>query len=209
MAFVTIRAIDGNHSKKGEVVHIRDDALYSLKTRLPRALRVEVTGATADQIEEWLMRLKDSVRYSNIAENPAGWREKMEIDPDVAAATGMDKTFKLSLKDWILNDPHGGNWEAIFFSQTIDELVCDIAKGQNFGLPGIKADINKHYIDAYQQILHFQRYFFPDSIVDPRVTQGLIDEAAAELPSGDLPSDWTHDTITKVQGQAAIIDRLE
>ncbi|GAG05175.1 unnamed protein product, partial [marine sediment metagenome] len=58
------------------------------------------------------------------------------------------------------------------------------------------------------ELLHWRQYYFLDSIVDPRVTQGKIDEAANELPDGNLPADWVHDSITKAQALGVIVDRL-
>ena len=208
MAFINIRAIDGNVSKKGEVSGVLETASFSLANRLPRTLRVEVTGATATEARDWLQRIKSLLEYSTLTQNPQKWRVKMEIDSKVVAATGMDKEFKQKFKDWILNDSHDGNWTATQFDQSIDHLTCNIDKGQTFGLPEIKADVNNYFVDRLEDMLHFRRFFFPDSVVDPRVTQGVIDEAANELPSGDLPEDWVHDTITKAQALSVIEDRL-
>ena len=213
MAFTTIRSQPGNVSNKGEVVgKITDSADYSLLTRLPPkgggALRVEVTGATAIEIEEWLGRLQSFVFYTILNENEAGWRAKMEIDPATVAATGMDNTFKLLIKNYILDETQHPNWEAIFFDQSGTHLTCDIAKDQTADLPEIKQDIDGFFCDRLEETLHFQQFYFPDSLVNPAVVQGLIDEPLNELPNGDLPPTWTHSQITKAQALANIQDRL-
>ena len=208
MAFITVRAIPGNVSKKGEVVSLRDDAVFGLKARLPRVLRIEVTGATAAEIDQFLGRLISAVSYSIVFENSAGWRVRMELDQSIIAVTGMDNSFKQSIKSYILDDLHEDKWTATQFSQSPTQLTVDIAKGQTFDLLQIKQDVNTEFKDKLQKVLHFQRYFFPDVIVDPRVTQGLINEEANEDGEGNLPENWTHDTITKAQALAAIVDRL-
>ncbi len=208
MAFVTIRTIDGNVSKKGEVSSILETANFSRANRLPRVLRIEITGATAIQIEAWLGRLKSLIRYSVVSENPQRWRAKMEIDPDVVTATGMDASFKQVLKGYIIDDPHEGNWVATLVNQSATHLACDIAKGQIFDLTQVKGDINNFFVDMLEEVLHFRQFFFSDSVVDPRVIQGAIDEAANEDAEGNLPIDWVHDSITKAQALAVIVDRL-
>lgn len=208
MAFITVRAIDGNVSKKGEVSSVLPTANFSRGNRLPRVLRMEVTGATVAQIEEWLGRLTAMLNYSIVAENPQRWRVRIELDPAVVAATGITGDFKQSLKSYILDDPHEGNWTATQFSQSPIQLTVNIAKGQTFDLTDIKADVNAWFRDKLETVLHFRRYFFPDSIIDPRVSQGVIDEAVAEDGEGNLPSDFLHDSITKAQALAVIVDRL-
>jgi len=207
MTYINVRAIPGNVSKKGEVVNVSDTAIFGRSARLPKVLRVEVTGATAEQIDHLLNRLKGAVTYTIVSENVNGWRARMEIDPAVIAATGDPGEFKQSIKDYILGE-HEGNWVATLHAQTSTSITVDIAKGQTYDLPEIKADVDAVFVDTLQQTYHFQRYYFPDAVVDPRVTQGLIDEAAAELPDGFLPVDWTHFSITKAQALASIVDRL-
>ena len=208
MAYITVRATPGNVSKKGEVTSVKVAAVFSRKIRLPNSLRVEVTGATAVQIDSFLDNIKSLVSYSTVNENASGWRVKMEMDPAIVTATGMDAAFRQEVKSFILGTDHDGNWDATQFSQTANELVVDIAKEQPFDLPAIKQEVNAWFQDKLQEALHFHRFFFPDSVVDPRVVQGLIDEPLVEDGEGNLPVDWVHFTITKSQAESAIVDRL-
>jgi hypothetical protein len=208
MAYITIRAIPGNTSKKGEVVSNRDDAVFGLKARLPRVLRIEITNTTADSVAHFLGRLKGFLFYSVVTENALRWRVKMEVDPVLIAATGIDTTFKQSLKDYILDDPHDGNWIATLQSQSTSDITVNIDKGQTYNLTQIQEDVDAFFKDRLEEQTGFQRYFFSDAIVDPRVTQGLIDEAAAEDGDGNLPENWVHGTFTSVQAIANITDRL-
>ena len=213
MAFVTIAARDANVSKKGEITSVFDGADFANKVRLPRLLRVEVTGATAVQVEGWLNRVRQYLLYSIVAENALGWRIKIEIDPNVQSMTGVANALKKQFRDYILqigDDPQQDHpdWEASEVSHTDAEMIVDIAKAQAADLTAIKIEASVYFNQEIADLLHWRKYYFGDAIVDPKVTQGATDEAAAELPGGNLPSDWTHDTITKAAALSVIIDRL-
>jgi len=208
MAFITIRALPGNVSKKGEIVSNRDDANFGLRARLPLVLRAEITGATATEVDQYLDRITSVVQYNTLINDPAGWRVRMQVDQKVIDATGMDTSFKQAIKDYVLNDPHDGNWTATQFAQSPTQLTVDIVKGQTYGLTQIKQDVNSFFNDALAETLHFQQFYYPDSVIDPRVVQGLIDEAANEDINGDLPVDWFHFSVTKSQAISALNDRL-
>ncbi len=207
MAFITIRAMPGNLSKKGEVVRVSDTNWFTGGEALPRCLRIEVTGATTADVEHFLGRLNSAVSYTIVNENAARWRVRMKLDSAIVLATGMNNNFKQHIKDFILTN-HEGDWTAAQVSQNSAQLTVDIAKGQAFDLTQIKQEVNDEFTDKVEKVLHFQRYFFPDSIVDPRVIQGLIDEAAVANGEGLIPRDFIHSTITKAQALANISDRL-
>lgn len=208
MAFIAVRATDGNTSKKGEVVKVSDAAVFGKAERLPRMLRFEVTGATADQIKRYLGRLRTFVRYSIINENAQGWRARMEVDPNLVAATGADAEFRQEVKDYILFDSHEGNWTASLHSQGATQLTVDIAKGQPYDLGAIKADVSAWFADKLQTTLRFRRYYFPDSWLDPLITDAASAEPLAEDAEGNLPPSWTHGSLTKAAALATIVDRL-
>lgn len=208
MVFLLISAGDGKTLKKGEVIHSRDKDTYGRMERLPANIRLEVTGATMADVAAFMDRWLSSIDYEILAENAAGWRVKMVIDPALVAATGIDNTVRLEIKAFVLGD-HDGNWVAEFVNQSSSHLTVDIAKGQVFGLPEIKQDVDLFFCDKLEETSGFKQYHFSDSDVDAVVATGTALEAANEDPDGNITSTLLHQTMTKSQALAVIINRLD
>lgn len=208
MAFVSIAATEGGKTyRKGEIISARDNPNFGRRERLPTRLRLEVTGASKQDIWEFMLQWKDSIFYTLEAENAAGWRVKLEIDPVLIAAAGISAEVKQRIKTWLLED-HDGNWVGTQFDQSSTHITLDIAKGQTFGLPEIKADVNAFFEDRLQATSGFHQHHFAEANVDTIVASGTILEAANEDPDGNIPQRLYHRTMTKAEAIAIIVDRL-
>lgn len=207
MTYLLISVADGKTFKTGEIIHARDNPTYGRRERLPQNIRLEVTGATMADVTAFKDRWLSSINYSVLTQNPARWRVKMEIDPALVTATGINNEVKQAIKAWILG-PHEGNWIATLFNQSSTHLTVEIAKGQSFGLLEIKQDVNLYFTDKLEETSGFQQYRFSDADVGFAVTAGTALEAANEDARGNIPATLLHHTMTKAQALTRIENRL-
>lgn len=208
MAYLLVSNNDANQRQRGEIQVAKDTNVWGKAERLPNWIRLEVTGATADQVNQYTENLKGFLMYTIDAENAQGWRVTMTVDQALIDATGIDASFKQDLKDYILNDPHEGNWSASQHAQSPTSLTVDIAKGQPFDLPDIKADVDDYFRDKLETQTGFQRYFFDASTMDAAQSAGETIETNNEDGEGNIPSDLVHFTRTVAQVMSLIQDRL-
>ena len=210
MAYLLINTQDTAKVKRGEVAAAKDTANFGKKERLPNYVRLEVTGATADQVRYFIESWNTVLQYSIVAENAQGWRVAVEIDNHTVNTTGIGAEVKQFMKDWILENPstEHPDWVAALHTVTANKLTVDIAKGQAADLDQIKQEVNDKFNDTSTEMTGFQKYRFSDVDVDFGIAAGTTIEANNEDPQGDIPGNLMHHTMTKTDALNRIIDRL-
>ena len=210
MAYLLIAATNGKQLKKGEILFAKDTAIFGKRERLPDWIRLEVTGVTAAEVGHFKQRWLTSLIYTIVNENVNGWRVRIELDPRLETAAGIDRTIKQAYKDWVLSS-HEGNWAAsVVAGQTNQtQLTVDIAKNQPFGLAEIQQESNNWWKDRLETQSGFQQYHFSGTDVDWGVSQGTVLEENNEDEENNIPVDLIHHTMTKSEVLSRIVNRLE
>lgn len=207
MAYLLVAATDGKQLKRGEVLLAKDTPVFGKQERLPDWIRLEVTGATAAEVEQFQRQWLTSIRSTIQADNAQGWRVRLELDPVLVAATGINGAFKQELKAFILG-PHE-NWSATQVNQSPTHLTVDIPKG-GATLVQIRAELDSWFIDRLQVQSGFRQYHFNGTDVDWGVAQGTVAEQnAADPETGDVPPSLMHHSMTKQEVLTRIVNRLE
>jgi hypothetical protein len=177
-----IRATDGSNGfKKGYIVVVKDQpCVWGAKETLPDFIRLIISDCTAAQVNHFRNSWDIKYKFTLVAENDAGYRYKVEIDPAYISASDTGRhEIKDSMTDWAVDR----GFAVVGF--TSDSMTVDILKPAD--LPAIKAD----FADVFDTVLSIRRYYFSAADVDMVIAAGGVY------------------TLTKQQALNNVVDKLD
>lgn len=196
-AELLISASDLNNQTTGEVVDVKPEGhIWGTREQPPGYVHFTITGATVEQVLEYIGAWDIDFLHTLVNQNAAGWRYRIEVDPIYISASDVGKTeLKAAMQDHV----EGGSeyWEgSVVVSFTTSSMTVDIPKNGVYqtaeGLTDVQylKLLRDDFRDIFMTQLDQRRYYF---------AQADVDTALAN--NGEL-------TMTKAEAQAAVIDKL-
>ena len=209
MAYLLIQADDSNSAiPKGEIIWAKDEAIYGKQERLPANIRLEITGITADEVEAYSRKWRTALDYEVVTQDSSKWQVKVTVQSKIVNRTGIGKTVKQGVKDWILSTEEHTDWVATQVSVNDDQITLDIAKNQIAdNLAEIRKQVNDYFEAEIAENTGFRKYRFRNADVDFAERRGSSLESDNEDGNGYIPSDLIHHSIDRSTAISRIIDR--
>lgn len=182
MADLLISANNMNTQQIGEVVDTKPDGqVWGRKEQPPNYVHLTVTGATRDEVVDYISFWNIRFQHEILVENAQGYRIRTSVDPIYIAASELGKhAMKANMQDWAQN-----RWNATVVAFTSDSMTVDIPKPVD--LAAMKLD----FADYFDTTLGPRRYHFSAADVNTALANG-----------GKI-------TLTKAQALARVIDKLD
>lgn len=162
---ILIRATDSSSGvmKKGYASVVRDlPWTWGSKEGLPGWIILEITDATASQVDHFMVNWFIKFTHTILQENAVRLRIRVEVDPAVISASDVGKNeIKTEMQEWIENEK-GGAMRSI----SLSELVVDIPKPVD--LNALKLE----FADEFDAMLDITRYYFTEADVDTVIAAG-------------------------------------
>jgi hypothetical protein len=98
-------------------------------------------------------------------ENADGYRVRIEMDPSVISVSGLNKSVKIAVRDYLQN-----TWNAGIRSYGDDYVVVDIPKPVDLQVAW------KDMKDVFHERYEMRRYYFSSEDVDYALSQGGVIE---------------------------------
>lgn len=173
---ILIAAKDLNHSSKGYPKNVKDiPCVWGKKECPPGYVILRITDASASQVEHFLQQWHKKFAYTIINENEAGYRIKVEVDPALVSASGMNKEVRADMKYYIRN-----TWDAVIVAYDDFSVFVDIPKVDGvLDLQEVKDDIH----DKFAEVIDHRFYYFDSGDVDNALTKpgGIVERTKAQV----------------------------
>lgn len=149
--------------KRGYPVVVKDvPCVWGKKEGLPNFVRIRITDATKAQVNHYVAeQWKRLFTYSIVNQNVLGYRIRIEVDPSVISASGLNKEVAKEIRDFIYEE-FGG----ILVEHGDDYAVFDVPKP--IDLREAKETLN----DFCEKVIDVRRWYFDDADVDQVVNAG-------------------------------------
>ena len=132
----------------------------------PNWVILKISDATKSQVEsflgEWLTGI---FIFSIVAQNEQGYRVRVEVDPEIISASGLNKSVRKGVRDYLV-----GTYQASIHEYGDDYAIVDIPK------PADLLEIRDGLLDLFQERYAMRRYYFGSADVDLALSQGGIIE---------------------------------
>ena len=171
---VLIHAYAHNKALKGSIQEARDlDELsirpWGVMEGLPDFIQLEITDATAAQVENYVESVRNIISYELVNSNAQGRRYRLYVHPNLTSLFGGDAGIKKAIRDYLVND-----YGAVLVSNTATEGVFDIP---NTDWQALRDDI----LDLFETQIAPRRWYLNHADVDLAVSgTGKITMTSAE-----------------------------
>jgi hypothetical protein len=162
---ILISAVDLNATTKGTPKMAKDTpCVWGTQEGPPKYIILHITDASKAQVKHFFQTWRTKFIYTILQENVAGYRIRVEMDPSVVSASGMNKNIRSDIKTYLVDE-----WDAVIVSYEDYEAVVDIPKVDGvLDLSKVKAGI----VDRFQDRVAKRIYYFTESDVDWVIAQG-------------------------------------
>ncbi len=152
---------------------------WGAKETLPNWVRLIISDATIQQVQNFLAPLRSVFTYTVVASTAEGYRIRVEINPAIVTIFGADAGMRADLYEWLQenynaqNVPHLANPP---YSYTLD-----------FPDPNLDSQkLREEFEDIAQQTLAPHRYHFSDTDVNTAIANGGVMAVTAAVAANRI-----------------------
>lgn len=160
---ISVAAIDGNVTKKGDICSVHSPAWgWGKNDQPPKRIRVTISDSSKSQVLHYLDHWEIKFQHEIKNETVEGYRIELKVDPAVISTSEIGKNqIKTKMVDWFYN-----NYNAQTVSFSSNSYLVDIPK------PVDLVDLKKNFADIFNARFAVRRYHFSEADVDTIIGMG-------------------------------------